>query len=379
MVLIKPDEWHVVAERFEGLQALRILVCGGKGVGKSTFIRFMLEQLQSKYKGVCRLEADCGQPDHTAPGVLSLALYDSTSTRPKIVSQRFLGSVNPGTNPFTYVEAVSQVFGDYQARHSTKPLFVNMHGWSTGTGILTWDAVIQVVQPDFVVHIGKEGSELAISERNPLVSQDCPPPKFELIKLSPIIVMGEDEETLNWNKELASDRRWKRYASHFRPDLLVKDEFKSCHPKEFFLSPFVRLMKLEKRVLTVSFPQCNKAPSNVYAAINNTIVGLCNSESSQMICLGFVASVDDPTTVSVIIPPNIPEKFGLSINSIVRGEMNWSPRDRVCHKGKITSTDFLPPGCDSMPYFLPNTLVSEVSKTASTRTDLKRRRLMKTP
>ena len=376
MVVIKPDEWHEIPDRIQALKCPTVLVCGAKGVGKSSFIRFALEKLQGKYKGICRLEADCGQPDHTAPGVLSLALYDSSSSNPKIVSQRFLGTVNPGTDPFAYVDVVSKVYGDYRERHSDKPLFVNMHGWSTGTGMLTWEAVILVVQPDIVVHIG--GSELSISERNPFVSGEFTVPSIEWIRPSPIIVM-EDEESAVYNKELAGDRRWKRFASHFRPDLAFKDEFKSCHPKEFFRYPYVKLLTLPRDSTSISFVCSNDPPSDVYRAIDKLIVGLCNSASGQLICLGFVVDATNPTGLSILIPPNIPERFGASIDSIVRGEMNWSPRDRVSHKGKITSTDFLPPNCPSMPYFLPNYLVTEVSKTASTRSNLKRRRLAPTP
>lgn len=371
MVLIKPDEWHDIPDKLQTLVSPRVVVCGGKGVGKSTFIRFAIEALRGKFNSICRLEADCGQPDHTPPGVISLARWSGQKAKCEIVSQRFLGFVNPGSDPFAYVDLVAQVYGDYTGKHGDEPLFVNLHGWSTGTGVLTWDAVIRIVQPHFVIHIAAEGSDLTLTDRNAFLPTEYPIPSFELIKLCPIIITEED-------KTHANDRRWKRFASHFRPDLRIKNEFKSSHPSEFFQYPFVKLLVLPRSDITVSFPRVSEVPSDLFRAIDLTLVGLCNSESGQLICLGFVVSVEDPSTVSVLIPPNIPKKIGQEINCIVRGEMNWSPRDRVSHEGKVTSTDFLPTNCpEGMPYFLANSLVAEVSKTASTRTDLKRRRLLK--
>ena len=127
----------------------------------------------------------------------------------------------------------------------------------------------------------------------------------------------------------------------------------------------------------------NAAPVDSLRAISNTIVGLCNAESGQMICLGFVAGCTE-SVISVIIPPNIPEKSGKAINHIVRGEMNWSPRDGVCHKGRITSTDFLPLNCDEYigrPNFLGLSLRDDTSGATkpSTRTNLRRKRLMRSP
>jgi hypothetical protein len=375
---IYPDDWHDAVELFQTVPSPRIVVCGRVGAGKSSFIRFATSKMLEKCATVCRLEGDCGQPDNTPPGVLSLSLsHAERGKKVQIVSQRFLGFVTPGTEPVQYMAVVSKVYHDYVERFSDIPLFVNMHGWNNGVGLLTWKAAVTVVQPDFVVHIGADEAQFEIPERNPFLDGEYAVPSPRWIKLSKVIVLPGDKVGEELSKEVPSDRRWKRFASHFRPDLMYKNEFKSCHPNEFFKDPYVKVFRLPRAETSIEFPCCDLAPPDPHRAILSTIVGLVNKESGQLVCLGYVASCDD-SEIRILIPPNIPVEFGECIDTIIRGEMNWSPRERVRHNGKITSTDFLPHKCDpeGMPYFLPNSLDDDLSKTASTRTNLLRKRLM---
>jgi hypothetical protein len=377
MVLIYPDDWHDSVDRIRGDKGvLKVLVLGNKGTGKSSFIKFAIDRLLDRFPTICRLEADPGQPELTAPGVLSLALYEKSSSRPQISSQRLLGFVNPATNPFRYIDVLSRVHQDYVERHPSVPLFVNMHGWSTGTGIQTWEAAITVIRPDLLIYLGSDASEFEIQPNNPFVAEDMMLPAPEWTFLPAVIILEDDEEGLNLAKETSADRRWKKYAAHFRPDLLKKDEYKSCHPADFFKYPFVRLLRLERSKVAIKFSPEIQEPEDALRAIDSLIVGLCNAQSDQLVCLGHVMSFDE-NFLNVIIPPNIPAQYGGSIDLIVRGEMNWCPRDRVTHKGKLTSTDFLPAGSTGEPYFLPNVLAEEGSgsRTPSTRTNLRRKRL----
>lgn len=377
MVLIYPDDWHDSLNRIQDTNGNpKFLVLGNKGSGKSSYCKFAIERLLDRFPLICRLEADPGQPDHTAPGVLSLSLYQKASPKQQIVSQRFLGFVNPATNPFRYVDVLSRVYQDYVERYSSVPLFVNMHGWSTGTGVQTWEAAITVIQPDLLLFLGSDAAEFEIQPNNPFVSADMKLPTPEWMFLPAVIILEGDEEGQQLAKETSADRRWKKYASHFRPDLLKKDEYKSCGPADFFKYPFVRMLRLERSKVVIKFCPEIQEPFDALKAIHSLIVGLCNSESDQLVCLGHVMTFDEKY-INVLIPPNIPTQYGESIDLIVRGEMNWCPRDRVTHKGKLTSTDFLPLGSAGEPYFLPNVLTEEGtgSRTPSTRTNLRRKRL----
>ena len=374
MVLIMPDDWHQVVHDIAAISFPKVVVIGLKGAGKSTFCRFLGDQLLTKFPSVCTLETDCGQPEHTAPGTISLTEKSRTGGSPiGIVSQRFLGFVNPGTNPFAYIETVELVHGDYATGFGSHPLIVNCHGWGSGTGKETWEAIITLVQPDFVVHIGTECAELPIAGNNPFLSNpDLPIPTPRWMPLSKVIVMDDSKLT----QSSSSDKRWIKFASHFRPDLVRRDTFKSSPISSFFVSPFSRALELEVASVAITVPCCDEPPPRPIAAIESTVVGLCNAETGQCICMGFVASVD-AEFVCLFIPPNIPARLADRIDLIVRGEVNWSPRDQVCHKGKTTGTDFTAiPGGE--PFFLTNVLAGEGTgaRVPSSRTNLKRRRLV---
>jgi len=372
-----PDDWHDISQAIFSTSVVcpRIIVLGKNGVGKSSFIRFLVKKRSDNQSRICRLEADCGQPDFTPPGILNLAMLNCDEN-PQIVSQRFLGSVTPSVNPIAYVACVESLYRDYQSRFTGTPLIVNLHGWNIGIGKKTYEAVLQVIQPDFVLHIGcsKENPSFPIEPENPFTSTPLPVPSPRWLSLSPVIVQVDDDEGKWISSMLARDKRWVKYASHFRPDLIVRNEFKSGHPRDFFVSPFCRLLLLEKSSIRVTFVAKGIDPQEPFKNIEKLLVGLCNSGSGQCVCLGFVDSFDDKR-LFVLIPPNIPKRLTDSVDEIVRGEMSWSPREQVCYKGKTTSTD-LTDEAGGEPYFLTNALVDDdFAKTASTRTNLARKRL----
>jgi hypothetical protein len=378
MVVIYPDDWYDLKGKLQpvGSRPPVIVVVGAKNMGKSTLIRFLINQLRDTYPSICRLEADPGQPDYSCPGVLNLSITSRDIRKPQVVSQRFVGFVNPATEPFYYVEVVSRLVNDYRSNHPTIPLIVNMHGWSTSTGVQTWQSVLLSVQPDYVVYLGTDLIEFEIPERNPFATSDSAPISFQWIFANPVVVLPGDEEGELLSKETAGDQRWKKYAAHFRPDLVVKDEYKSCHPKEFFRFPYVRMLRLARSMVSLEFCSYINTPADKAKAVEGLIVGLCNAESDQVICLGMVSGFDE-VNIYVVIPPNIPRKYQESIDVIVRGEMNWSPRERVCHKGRYSVTETLPSSSVGEPYFLPNCVTDDAGggKTASTRTNLRRKRL----
>lgn len=51
---------------------LAIAVLGAKGAGKSTFIRLLANRLLAASPCVAFLDTDCGQPELTPPGMVSL-------------------------------------------------------------------------------------------------------------------------------------------------------------------------------------------------------------------------------------------------------------------------------------------------------------------
>jgi len=54
--------------------AVCTVVCGGKGMGKSTFVRFLVNRSLPVFGEVVCLDLDPGQPEFTIPGCVSAVI-----------------------------------------------------------------------------------------------------------------------------------------------------------------------------------------------------------------------------------------------------------------------------------------------------------------
>lgn len=68
--VVIPEEWNEVVQNAIGQS--KILVCGGKGVGKSTFLRYAVNCLLQKYESVRVVDLDPGQSEFSVPSTLSV-------------------------------------------------------------------------------------------------------------------------------------------------------------------------------------------------------------------------------------------------------------------------------------------------------------------
>lgn len=354
MVVVIPDEWHPKIEDIvlKYSPGGKIVVLGAKGAGKSTFVRLLSDAfLKSKLvESVGILETDCGQPDKSPPGTLNLLYKSDAGGRcvHRIVSQRFLGFVNPGSDPFAYTSLVEDIFADFG--DSQLPLIVNCHGWSTGCGRETWDAVVSIVVPDLVVHIGQEDDGLftasSVFGYTGLSSVLC-------MAVCKVITVEDDEK---FHQLGSSDKRWAKIASHFRPCTFVASTL-----RDFFQSKFIARIDLcGKRLVVNGGDLCGVSD---WSLVEKRLVGLC--AKGQFVCLGFV-----DTQTYVFVPRRIPHKYICEIDEIVCGsDLSWTPRDSVCFRGKRTIVNF----DDRDDFFLPHVLGGNgAARTASTRTNLKR-------
>lgn len=58
------------------LAAPRTVLIGGKSVGKSTFLRYMVNKSLTKWEKVLVLDFDLGQSEFTLPGCVSAVLVE---------------------------------------------------------------------------------------------------------------------------------------------------------------------------------------------------------------------------------------------------------------------------------------------------------------
>ncbi|CAM9934425.1 unnamed protein product [Sphacelaria rigidula] len=147
-----------------------VLVCGAKGVGKSSFCRFLTNRMLDRHAKVAFLDCDVGQPEFTPPGLVSLHTLDGPVLGPPHTHIRrpdlayYIGTTTSKPEPLLYSAAVrglskhatamaTEDAGSLASDTSPPPLVVNTDGWVKGMGEDLLGAIIDAVRPLHIVQI----------------------------------------------------------------------------------------------------------------------------------------------------------------------------------------------------------------------------------
>ena len=162
---------------------LRVLVCGPKASGKSTFSRYLLNHVLSpapevengfiNSDGCAFLDLDPGQPEFATMGQVYLAhlrtpFFGPPFTHPSLDDSRdgevlrahYIGATSPKEDPDHYALAVMDLMERYRSlltEYPQCPLIVNYPGWIFGQGleVATW--LIRSLGLSDVVYMSEKG------------------------------------------------------------------------------------------------------------------------------------------------------------------------------------------------------------------------------
>ncbi|XP_051844637.1 polynucleotide 5'-hydroxyl-kinase NOL9 [Antechinus flavipes] len=146
-------------EEFDGCPI--ILACGPKCIGKSTFNRYLINQLLNCIPCVDFLDCDLGQTEFTPPGCVSLSnvtdpIFGSPFTHQRKTRKMvFYGDSSCEDDCKKYIEVVKYVFSAYQRE---VPLIINTMGWVKGDGLLLLIDLIRMLAPTHIVQFSSEHS-----------------------------------------------------------------------------------------------------------------------------------------------------------------------------------------------------------------------------
>ncbi|CAM9527031.1 unnamed protein product [Discosporangium mesarthrocarpum] len=166
-----------------GSSARSVLVCGAKGVGKSTLSRHLVNRLLSRHPHVAYIDCDLGQPEFTPPGVVSLHLLEGPILGPPHTGLRrpdlsfFLGATTSKPDPLLFSAAVRALvergleaapglapalteFSGLPGGEGTRagsgapvPLVINTDGWVKGMGADLLGAVVDAARPGHIIQL----------------------------------------------------------------------------------------------------------------------------------------------------------------------------------------------------------------------------------
>lgn len=164
----------------------RVLVCGPKSTGKSTFSRMLLnrmftidrEAMKTEEHSIFLLDLDPGQPENSPPGQVSLIEIRqpifgppfthpsaSTGSHQRTIRTHFIGGSSPKDNPEHLIECAVDLMNHYQ-KHLTfsntrGPIIINSPGWIIGTGLqILTDLIARLDLTDVVYTTDEPGRSL---------------------------------------------------------------------------------------------------------------------------------------------------------------------------------------------------------------------------
>ncbi|KAI9906483.1 hypothetical protein PsorP6_003372 [Peronosclerospora sorghi] len=178
------EPWQATVNRLqasllaiENLASQKIIVCGAKGVGKSTFCRYLVNRLLSQFECVAFLDTDLGQSELTPPGIVALHALTTPLLGPGFSQMKtpirsfFCGNTNPGNDPLYYMKAIKSLLRLYDTKWGAQkaasninvnprtrqqgrvPLVINTDGWIKSLGHDLLCSVIEETNPDHIVQL----------------------------------------------------------------------------------------------------------------------------------------------------------------------------------------------------------------------------------
>ncbi|KAM6976958.1 polynucleotide 5'-hydroxyl-kinase NOL9 [Aplochiton taeniatus] len=139
-----------------------ILVCGSKNVGKSTFIRHLINTLLNHTTSVDYMEGDLGQTEFTPPGCLSISSVSEPLLGPPFTHQRttehmiYFGQTTCDSDATRYLDSLKTLWR-LRSTNREAPVIINTLGWVKGLGRQLLVDVIRLFPVSQVVQICHNG------------------------------------------------------------------------------------------------------------------------------------------------------------------------------------------------------------------------------
>lgn len=274
-----------------------VLIAGGKGVGKSTMVRHVVNAMLPVSRMVVLVDLDPGQAECTPPGCISYTVIDQPLMGPNFTHlkmpsyQLYIGEVNISRCLTRYIEGLKMLVDKLSSCPvlSHLPIVVNTMGFTQDIG---WDIMvltIKLIRPDLVVQIrGRKAksnfpnmlSTQVINQQRPAWStlstnvvnwsQKCEHDLFTVDSNAEKKVAPRNEL---WNMEPYQQRELVQ-VSYFSELLPCPGNSPYYDATLFNIADALPLVA-PLSTLVISIPRTFAPPSHALSVINGNIVALC--------------------------------------------------------------------------------------------------------
>ncbi|XP_064552083.1 polynucleotide 5'-hydroxyl-kinase NOL9 [Drosophila montana] len=313
----------------------RWMVTGGKGVGKSTLVRYLLNRHLERFPRMLLIDLDIGQPELFLPQTVSCSVVDGPLLGPGFFLNRqpdrayVVGHVNVVMCSEQYIRAVRQLLAYCRSNESyaEMPWLINTMGYNKGFGLELMALLVDCVQPTNLVQI---------ASAKVINNFDMPLTRESLAQVVPIIYTA-DEHKVSGNlsnyalHELHSalpqlerhERRWMMSAKDVRyANLLARlssalrgnaKHLTDCQPAQVDLDA-LQIVHLVHEEYT---------REELIAGMEANLVFLCKAGSSvakpaECLGIGVVRAIDHEARKLYLLPA-MPLQRLSSVNCLVLG------------------------------------------------------------
>lgn len=164
---LKTSIWDTLFDELSLTSNDVLMTCGGKDVGKSTIIRYLMNRYLSVNSNnneceILYLDCDPGQSEFTTSGLISLIAINKPilgsnhlnviNFKPLISSS--FGAITASHNPKLYISTICDIMSYISQNLQSKgPLFINTMGWTRDLGLALLLDIIKVSHPTHVIQI----------------------------------------------------------------------------------------------------------------------------------------------------------------------------------------------------------------------------------
>lgn len=329
-----PEEWSKVVQNATGQS--KILICGGKGVGKSTFLRYAVNCLLQKYKFVRVVDLDPGQSEFSAPSTLSVfnieePLLGINYTHLKTADRSILSDINIAPDPDKFIECIQELKrkGLYI---DNIPTIINTMGFIDDIAFHLISNTVAILQPNQIVYIESTNKkknfkvEMAKKTLNEYVKLFDPNLKlnfpFEIVNIP-----SATDENVGWTLQPRQMREM-CILSYFG-----KNMTENCNTLQDY-----RLPMFEVDLIDVSITDRNNSNVPVEAA-NANIVGLCclaNEENSIFECFGWgIVRCHNPSARKILLITPVNKDVLEKVTHLVVGCLTLPPSVYMNQEGVV--------------------------------------------
>lgn len=296
------DDWKLITESFN--ENSKVMLCGGKGVGKSTILRVLINKLLAEHQKILVLDLDPGQPEFTVPGCVSATIVQTPLIGPNYTHLQkperciFVPYIDIGINSIAFLKCVQELLK--VSADLKLPTFINLMGMTDGLGINLLSSIIAEVQPTQVVQIYSDHRPKNFKED---LTIDC-------VKRNRILLTPENSNELSFNylkiKSVCTDLNNGDLMPRNIRELCILSYFSQMMPNHcnHLTERDVKIYRSDLSEVKIIHDgkECNPM------TVNATLVGLCslaNEEHKIYNCHGWgiVRGISKELNIITLLAP----------------------------------------------------------------------------